>query len=169
VAPETTSDLSHVIQLAVAPVFLLAGIGAFINVLAGRLGRIFDRSRVLESAFGTGTPPVQPAITEELEALGRRAKLAYLGIALDILAALLVCLLIAIAFAEHFFGFESRGVIGGLFIAAMLSLIGGLIAFLREVFVAVRSLSIGLSHRDARPGGQQFETNIKASNSRDNR
>lgn len=65
------------------------------------------------------------------------------GIALDIFAALLVCLLIAVAFAEHFFGFEIRGLIAALFIAAMLSLIGGLIAFLREVFVAVRSLPIG--------------------------
>jgi hypothetical protein len=151
-APDPTPDLSHVIQLAVAPVFLLAGIGAFINVLTGRLGRIFDRSRVLEAAFDTSNPAGQPAILAELEALGRRSKLAYLGIALDIFAALLVCLLIAIAFAEHFFGFEARGIIGGLFIAAMLSLIGGLIAFLREVFVAVRSLSIGLSLRDAGSG-----------------
>ena len=70
--------------------------------------------------------------------------MAYVGIALDIMAALLVCLLIAIAFVEHFFGFEIRGGIGGLLIAAMLSLIGGLIAFLREVFIAVRSLSTGL-------------------------
>ena len=45
---------------------------------------------------------------------------------------------------EHFFGFEIKGLIAGLFIAAMLALIGGLLAFLREVFIAVRSLSIGL-------------------------
>jgi hypothetical protein len=145
---DTTSDLSHVIQLAVAPVFLLAGIGAFINVLVLRLGRIFDRSRVLEAAFDTSTPAGRAVIKAELEALAQRAKLAYLGIALDIFAALLVCLLIAIAFTEHFFGFENRGVIGGLFIAAMLALIGGLIAFLRGVFVAVRSLSIGFSRCD---------------------
>jgi MFS family permease len=147
-APEPTSDLSHIIQLSVAPVFLLAGIGAFINVLAGRLGRIFDRSRVLEAAFDTSDSAGRQAIMSELEALGRRAKLAYLGITLDIIAALFVCLLIAIAFAEHFFGFETRGVIGGLFIASMLALIGGLIAFLREVFVAVKSLSSWLSNRD---------------------
>lgn len=76
--------------------------------------------------------------------MGRRARMAYVGIALDIVAAPLVCLLIATAFVEHFFGFEIREGIGGLFIAAMLSLIGGLITFLREVFIAVRSLSIGL-------------------------
>ena len=139
-APESASDLSHIIQLSVAPVFLLAGIGAFI-------GRIFDRSRTLEAAFESSDSSARPAIMVELEALGRRAKLAYLGITLDIVAALFVCLLIAIAFAEHFFGFETRGVIGGLFIASMLALIGGLIAFLREVFVAVKSLSSWLANR----------------------
>ena len=143
-AIDTTSDISHVIQLAVAPVFLLAGIGAFINAFAMRLGRIFDRSRLLEGEFATCESGKRSAIQTELLALRRRAKAAYVGIALDILAALLVCLLIAIAFVEHFFGFEIRGVIGGLFIAAMLSLIGGLIAFLREVFIAVRSLAMGL-------------------------
>ena len=141
---DPTFDISHVIQMAVAPVFLLAGIGAFINAFAGRLGRIFDRSRALEAVFAVSDVEQQAAMRIEWALLTRRARLAYLGIALDILAALLVCLLIAIAFAEHFFGFEIKGLIAGLFIAAMLALIGGLLAFLREVFIAVRSLSIGL-------------------------
>ena len=40
--------LAQIIQLAVAPVFLLAGLGAFLNVCAGRLARIVDRARRLE-------------------------------------------------------------------------------------------------------------------------
>lgn len=148
-APGSASDLSQIIQLSVAPVFLLAGIGAFINVLAMRLGRIFDRSRVLEAAFDSGDATVRAAIMAELLSLERRSKLAYQGIILDVFAALFVCLLIAIAFAEHFFGFESRGLIAGLFIASMLALIGGLIAFLREVFVAVKSLSSWFSKKES--------------------
>jgi len=147
-APDSTSDLSQIIQLSVAPVFLLAGIGAFINVLAIRLGRIFDRSRVLEAAFDSGDSTGKAAMMAELLALEHRSKLAYLGIILDVFAALFVCLLIAIAFAEHFFGFESRGLIAGLFIASMLALIGGLIAFLREVFIAVKSLSLWFSRKE---------------------
>lgn len=143
-----SDDISLVIQLAVAPVFLLAGIGAFVNAFAARLGRIFDRSRLLEANLAECDPDRQQAIITELVSLGRRARLAYLGIALDIIAALLVCVLIAFAFAGHFFGLEYRGLIGGLFIAAMLSLIGGLIAFLREIFIAVRRLSFTLPHRD---------------------
>ena len=141
-----TEDISHVIQLAVAPVFLLAGIGAFVNASAVRLGRIFDRSRLLESKYPTSPPDKQLAIKAELITLAHRSKVAYTGIALDVIAALLVCLLIAIAFAGYFFGYEIRGLIAGLFIAAMLSLLAGLIAFLREVFIAVRSLETTSPH-----------------------
>ena len=35
------TQLAQIIQLAVAPVFLLAGLGAFLNVCAGRLARMF--------------------------------------------------------------------------------------------------------------------------------
>jgi hypothetical protein len=38
----------HAIQLAVAAVFLLSGIGAILAVMTNRLGRIIDRARVLE-------------------------------------------------------------------------------------------------------------------------
>jgi len=142
------NDISHVIQLAVAPVFLLAGIGAFVNACASRLSRIFDRSHVLESRLAAAeSEEQQQTIKSELVSLRRRARMIYAAIALDIIAALLVCILIVFAFAAYYFGFEYRGLIGGLFSAAMLSLIGGLIAFLREVFIAVRRLSIRLPHR----------------------
>ena len=44
----TATDLAMIIQLSVAPVFLLAGIAGFLNVMSGRLGRIVDRARVVE-------------------------------------------------------------------------------------------------------------------------
>lgn len=42
------SEISHAIQMAVAPVFLLSGVAALIGVLTTRLSRIIDRARVLE-------------------------------------------------------------------------------------------------------------------------
>jgi Protein of unknown function (DUF2721) len=38
-------DITHTIQLAVAPVFLLTALGTTLGVLASRLGRIVDRAR----------------------------------------------------------------------------------------------------------------------------
>ena len=46
--PEYLS-ISEIMQTAVTPVFLLAGIGALLNVMTGRLGRIIDRLRYLQS------------------------------------------------------------------------------------------------------------------------
>jgi hypothetical protein len=146
---DPVSDITQVIQLAVAPVFLLAGIGAFVNAFAARLARIFDRSRQLEAGLATDDAEKRAAIEADLAVLGRRARLAYAGIALGTLSALLVCVLIAVAFAGYFFGFEDRALIAGLFMAAMLSLIGGLIAFLQEISIAVRRLSIGRRSRRA--------------------
>ena len=40
--------ISQIMQAAVSPVFLLAGVGALLNVLSGRLGRIIDRLRFLQ-------------------------------------------------------------------------------------------------------------------------
>lgn len=136
------TDIAHVIQLAVAPVFLLAGIGAFVNAFAARLGRIFDRIRLLEREYETAGPDKRVLMQRELTFLARRARLNYWGIALTILPAFIVCVLVTLAFLAYFLGFESRLPIGILFIAAMLCLIGGLLAFLREVFWAVRRLSI---------------------------
>lgn len=138
------NDIAHVIELAVAPVFLLAGIGAFVNAFAMRLGRIFDRIRLLERESKQAEPERKRELAAELTVLTHRARLGYYGIAMTIFSAFLVCVLVTLAFLAYFLGFEGRLAIGGLFIAAMLSLIGGLLTFLREVFTAVNRVSIAI-------------------------
>jgi pheromone shutdown protein TraB len=91
------------------------------------------------------TPRARETALKELCILDRRARLVYVGITLGITTALLVCILIVTVFLEAFLGISHAILIGGLFIAAMLSLIGTLVAFLREVFLAVSSLTIGRS------------------------
>src|SRR5256885_15605949 len=44
----SVTTVAEIVRLALAPVFLLSGIGAFLNVLASRLSRIVDRSREIE-------------------------------------------------------------------------------------------------------------------------
>lgn len=38
------AGIAHVIQLSIAPVFLLSGVSAMLGVLSNRLGRIIDRA-----------------------------------------------------------------------------------------------------------------------------
>lgn len=137
------SDIASVIQLAVAPVFLLAGIGAFINAFSSRLARIVDRSRLLEERLTSTREAERETARREVRQLGRRARWIYLGITLGVTSALFICVLIITAFIEHFFGLNLGTIIGGLFVLAMLALVGALLAFLREVFLAIRNLAIG--------------------------
>jgi hypothetical protein len=137
----STAAIIQLIQLAVAPVFLLAGIGAFINAFAARLGRIFDRIRQLERELTASDEGRREALSQDLATLRRRVRLAHIGIALGTFSALLVCVLIVIAFAGYFLPYDVGAVVAGFFIAAMLALIGGLVAFLQEISLAVRRLS----------------------------
>ncbi len=138
---EHVTDITRIIQLAVAPVFLLTAIGTILSALNNRLGRIVDRRRVLEDRFRKGMPegdqPAQEDL-DELELLARRIRLIYHAIVLAIVCALFICLLVASAFLGVFVTVDIARLIGTLFILAMIALIGSLWMLLREVFLAVK-------------------------------
>ena len=132
--------VAHVIQLAVAPVFLLTGIGGMLAVMTNRLGRIVDRARRVED--DAGAQP-EPALQEELVRLSRRARLISVSISLCTLTALLVSAVIAILFLGAFLAFDASVLVALLFVAAMLTFIVALVCFLREVFLAIEGLRFG--------------------------
>jgi Protein of unknown function (DUF2721) len=137
-------EIAHLIQLSVAPVFLLTGIGTLLNVLSGRLARIIDRARVLEQRLDTPDPPHAAAIGNELHVLERRGRLIYHAIKLSTTSALLVCLVVAVLFASSMLHYSTRLIISGLFIASMLTSIVSLTLFLREVYFAIETFEISL-------------------------
>jgi len=137
--PDNAIDVTRLIQLAVAPVFLLTAVGTIIGVLSTRLGRVVDRSRTLEERLRQLTPEGQKAVREELNTLSRRGRLVYASITLAVICALFVGLLIAVAFVDAFVTLDLSKFIGLLFIGAMLAFILALMVFLREIYLAVTS------------------------------
>ena len=135
--------VAHAVQLAVAPVFLLTGIGAFLAVMTNRLGRVIDRARVLEDRLERASPESVALLRADLAVLSRRAKLIGRSITLCTATALLVCTMIAVLFVSAFVGFEASVPVAVLFVAAMLSFFLGLLWFLREIYLATKSLRIG--------------------------
>jgi hypothetical protein len=133
----------HAIQLAVAPVFLLTGLGALLSVMTSRLGRVIDRARLLEERWEVQDEAARVAISVELEILARRARLAGYAINLCTSAALLICIVIAALFIDVFTGTNLKWLVGALFVVAMIAVIGGLVSFLREVYLATHTLRIG--------------------------
>jgi hypothetical protein len=139
VNPDNIVDVTRLIQLAVAPVFLLTAVGTIIGVLSNRLGRVVDRSRTLEDRLRQLQPEGQKAARAELNLLSRRVRLVYGSIVLSVICALFVGLLIAVAFVDAFIAIDMSKFIGLLFIAAMIAFISSLLVFLREIFLAVSS------------------------------
>ena len=132
-------DIAHVIQLAIAPVFLLTAVCTLLNVLVNRLGRTVDRRRLLVARLPGLDAAVCASANGELTYLERRVRLIYSAIVLAVLTALLICLLIAIAFVDAFVRYDFSKLIAVFFVLAMLALIGSLGAFLREIFLGVNT------------------------------
>ncbi|MDX1505124.1 MAG: DUF2721 domain-containing protein [Spongiibacter sp.] len=135
--------ITHAIQQAVAPVFLLAGIGAILNVLAGRLARIIDRSRALHSRLESATGDRAAGMRDELVILTRRARVVNRAIAFGTISSLLVCVVIALLFISALGEWQVGMTVVGLFVAAMACLIISLISFLREIQLAMRVILNG--------------------------
>lgn len=135
--PKQVATVAQVIQLAVAPVFLLAGVGALLNVLTNRLTRIIDGFRLAESNLADESPTTDRARNlESISYLSRRARLIHWAITLCTSCYLLVCMVVVTLFIAPELQLDLSRAIAGLFIAAMLALIAALSCFLREITLA---------------------------------
>ncbi|MDB4832556.1 DUF2721 domain-containing protein [Methylophilaceae bacterium] len=125
-------EFVEIIQMAVAPAFLLTALGAILTVMANRLSRIVDRHRVLREQKKSK----DNKITIELASLKHRAKCTHWAIAFTTIAALLISLLIAMIFITVEVYIDLDRYLAILFIIAMTFLIIGLLCFLREVHLS---------------------------------
>jgi hypothetical protein len=130
------ADVAHLIQLSVAPVFLLTAVGTILGVLSTRLGRIVDRSRVLADRLGTAEGEARQDVLGELDLLSRRRHLVNLAIACGVGSALLVAGVISSAFVGFMLGWKVSSAIAALFVGAMLFIVAALLLLLREVLDA---------------------------------
>ncbi|MBR7745681.1 DUF2721 domain-containing protein [Undibacterium baiyunense] len=134
-------NIGQIIQLAIAPVFLLTGVGTNLTVLTNRLARIIDRSRVLEDMVSAqGAEKLSPNMRIELDELYQRSHLINRAITLSSTCALLICLVIAALFLGDALDLHLDKIVAALFVSGVLALIGSFIYFLREIFVATKTL-----------------------------
>jgi hypothetical protein len=136
-------DIPHIIQLAIAPVFLIAGISNLLNVLTSRLARVVDRGRVIAAAMADASSDAEKGQwREELGGIDQRMSRINLAITLSTIALLSVCLLICALFAGEVASIDLSLVVVALFVLTMAALIAGLIAFLMEIRIATNMLRI---------------------------
>tara|TARA_B100000678_G_scaffold282578_1_gene281679 strand:+ start:349 stop:810 length:462 start_codon:yes stop_codon:yes gene_type:complete len=136
------TTVAETISTAIAPVFLLAGIGAILNVLAGRLSRIVDRVRALEMLHPASSGPEHERHVWELRLLDRRITLINNALFLCVISGILICSVVALLFVAVLSDLHLGQVVAVAFITSMLLLIGGLSLFLVEVRVSVHALHV---------------------------
>ena len=138
-------SIAGVIQLAVAPVFLIAGIAGLLGVLSTRLARIIDRARIIERRIpGAKRDEQRTLLRAETEALWRRVGLINWAIRLCVSGALAVCLVIVTLFVGEFVRLNMIVLVGTLFVVAMVLIILGLVFLLLEVNFATRHMRQGI-------------------------
>lgn len=133
----STARVQEMVQLSLTPAFLLAAIGAFLNVMNQRLTWIVERVLVLEKHEETATPDDR---IEQLPILRRRRKFAHVSINLCTAAALLICLVVSLMFISAFVKPPLGTYVAMCWIAAMALVFVGLLSFLLETRLATQSL-----------------------------
>jgi len=136
------TTIAQTIQLSLSPVFMLAGIGGLLNVLAGRLSRVVDRARALEALHPRSTGPEHDRHVWELRLLDRRMAIINVSLSLATGSAIMTCLVVAVMFVANLANLHLGTVVAISFILAMALLIFSLIAFMVEVRVSLRSIHI---------------------------
>ena len=140
-------EISQVIQLAVAPVFLLAGIAGFLTVLSHRLSRVVDRTRNVDRSIHVAQlSEHQELLRFEAKMLEQRMCIINWAIRLAVGSALTVCLVVMSLFIGDFTDFKLDALIAYLFIFAMLLIIISLSLLLVEVSISTRNLQHGIEH-----------------------
>ncbi len=137
------ADIVAVLQTAMAPAFLLVGLGAMLNIFTGRLARIIDRSRVMQDRFKETTGEEHALCVNELRDLQLRIKYVNSAIYLSVVSAIVVCILIGLLFAMGLTGNPVLAQsVAGAFIIAVILLSLALIQFFREVRIGIRDFMI---------------------------
>ena len=144
---ESSPDLSvntvaEIVRLALAPVFLLSGIGAFLNVLASRLSRIVDRSRDIEPMLLVSRGVEHDRWIAALKILDRRMSLITWATGLAVTSAILTCLVVILLFGANLIRTRLGTEIAWLFIGSMLTIGAGFAVFLIETMVAGRAVRV---------------------------
>lgn len=136
------TTIAQTIQLSLSPIFMLAGIGALLNVMVGRLARVVDRARAIEELHPLSTGPSHDRHVWELRLLDRRMSIINSALALAVSSAVMTCLVVALLFVAELVKLHIGTVVAVSFILAMALLIAALIGFLFEVRISISAIHV---------------------------
>lgn len=143
----TITNITSLIQLSVAPVFLIAGVAGLLNVFTGRLTRIIDKLEKLDAFINEQEKKdanfkLEDRTIERRKFLVMRMQNTNLAIFFGTATGFMIGLVILTIFATALLDFDAHIIISVLFILSMLSLITSLLLFLREIYYTTSFIKV---------------------------
>lgn len=125
---------AQMLSIAVAPVFLISGIGALLNIMSLRYGRVIDRTRLL---LRGGDKIHQKEMSGEhlkyeIKVLYKRARWLRYTVLCAAAAIFCVSMTIFLAFAENMFNLPMPHYATGFFLIALVFLLTSLVLFMND-------------------------------------
>ena len=151
-------EIAQVITLAVAPVFLLAGIAGFLTILSHRLSRVVDRARhVNQFIRDVNSEEHKKPLEFEMRLLAKRTRVINWALRFSVCGALAICLVVMCLFVSEFVLINLGTLIACLFISAMVLVIMSLLLLLHEVNISTSNLQNNIDHLLVRSNSETFE------------
>jgi hypothetical protein len=138
------NDIIGTLQLSLAPVIMISGIGLIILSLTNRFGRIVDRTRQLSVEYRSSANTDQERILQELKILALRAKVIRGSNLLAVFSVLLISFIIIGLFGSALYHFNVSYILIILFISSIISLILSLFFFIYDLDLSLKALWIEL-------------------------
>ena len=143
-------DLIPILQVAIGPVILISGVGLLLLTMTNRFGRIIDRTRQLSRELRSAQSPELERAHAQLDILLARARIVRGAIAAASVSVLLASVLIIVLFVSALFRLSVAATVVVLFASCLLSLIGSLVLFIRDVNLSLKALRLEVGAAEGR-------------------
>jgi hypothetical protein len=138
------TELIPILQLAVAPVILVSGVGLLLLTMNNKLGRIIDRSWALTREIRQRPAEEHERIEAQMRLLLQRGRTMRQAIALAVMCVLLAAVLVLMIFLTAIFQLDDAWLLGLIFVGALSSLVGSLISFFQDTQQSLVTLKLEL-------------------------
>jgi hypothetical protein len=138
------TELIPILQLAVAPVILVSGVGLLLLTMNNKLGRIIDRSWALTREIRQRPAEEHERILAQMRLLLQRGRTMRQAIALAVICMLLAAVLVLMIFLTALFRLDDAWLLGLIFVGALGSLVGSLLSFFKDTQQTLVALKLEL-------------------------
>jgi hypothetical protein len=136
------SSLLPIIQASTTPVILISGLGLLLLTMTNRMGRIIDRTRIYASMLRNAQGAERRGLEVQLDLTWKRARIVRSSLTLVTSSMLASSALVITIFLDATLGMDLSGLMLLLFLSAILLLVAGLVAFLRDIFVSLAAVRL---------------------------